>query len=133
MTEHKFEPFQQVLVRSGDKWVAAHFSHVEPLSTYKFCCTSGLLWAQCIPYTPETAHLLGTSQPYEPPKPPVDESERFKTGEIVEVCSQFFAWNEAVYLKFISPDQHKVYNFKGDFLTIKTSDEIRPLPDTAAH
>ncbi|MCB6480819.1 hypothetical protein LI134_11055, partial [Streptococcus parasanguinis] len=76
MTDHKFEPFQKVLVRDDDNmaWNASFFSHIEDDSDYKFM-TCGVFWKQCIPYTPETAHLLGTSQPYEPP---VDEATRFK-------------------------------------------------------
>ena len=68
MTDHKFEPFQKVLVRDEDgrAWNASFFSHIADDSDYKFMAC-GIFWKQCIPYTPETAHLLGTSQPYEPP------------------------------------------------------------------
>ena len=64
MTDHKFEPFQPVLVRDDDnrEWNASFFSHIEDDSDYKFMAC-GMFWRQCIPYTPETAHLLGTPSP----------------------------------------------------------------------
>ncbi len=130
MTDHKFEPFQHVLVRSGDKWVAAHFSHIEPQSTYKFCCTSGLLWAQCIPYTPETAHLLGTSQPYEPPKPPVE----YEWGQKVEVNQGDSKWKIAIYIgPARDPGEHWCTKRESPYtLSVLKRSSIRPLPDTAA-
>lgn len=126
MTDHKFEPFQQVLVRDTDaqNWTGLLYSH--RIGDVHMC--GDMSWKQCIPYTPETAHLLGTSQPYEPP---VDEAERFNTGEIVEVCSQVFSWHEAIYLKFVNHKQHKVYDFKGDFVCTVQPDRIRPLPDSS--
>ena len=81
MPEHKFEPFDQVLVKDDvrDKWRADIFSHYGAGGDLFFCV--GDAWEQCIPYTPETAHLLGTTQPYEPPKPP----HEYKWGDRVEV------------------------------------------------
>ena len=72
MTDHKFEPFEKVLVRDLDneQWSADFFSHRKAYGTnFPFQCV-GDRFKQCIPYTQETAHLLGTKQPYEPPKPP---------------------------------------------------------------
>ena len=68
MTDHKFETFQQVLVRDDDAhdWNALLYSH--RMNGVHMC--GGVSWKQCIPYTPDTEHLLGTPQPYEPPKPP---------------------------------------------------------------
>ena len=79
MTDHKFEPFQKVLVRDSMSWdwTADFFSHMDESN---FICV-GNSYLQCIPYTPETAHLLGTSQPYEPPNPPVE----YEWGQKVEV------------------------------------------------
>ena len=61
MTDHKFEPFEKVLVRDSMScdWTADFFSHMDEDN---FICV-GNSYLQCIPYTPETAHLLGTSQP----------------------------------------------------------------------
>ena len=85
MTDHKFEPFEKVLVRNGMlcDWAADFFSHMDEAN---FICV-GNSYLQCIPYTPETAHLLGTSQPYEPPKPPQEY-------DLVEALEQAEAEND---------------------------------------
>ena len=134
MTDHKFEPFEKVLVRDNDKscWRANHFSHMEPdLDGYTYI-TGDSRWKQCIPYTPETAHLLGTSQPYEPPKPPVE----YEWGQKVEVNQGDSRWKEAIY---IAPtrgqDEHWCTKKESPYtLSVLKSANIRPLPDdTAAH
>ena len=65
MPDHKFEPFDRVLVRNGYNscWIPTFFSY----SRYTYYDVAGKNWQFCIPYTPETAHLLGTSDHYEPP------------------------------------------------------------------
>lgn len=131
MTDHKFEPFQQVLVRDygNHRWKADFFSHIaiEDDTTFFVCMGSGA-WLQCIPYTPETAHLLGTSQPYEPSKPP----QEYEWGQKVEVF-QRGEWDKGLYIGCIPISQlHRVYTDKhGDCLFSYA--DIRPLPDTAAH
>lgn len=49
--EHKFKPFERVLVRDFDNinWCADFFSHYEN-STLKFVTTGGTQWKYCIPY-----------------------------------------------------------------------------------
>jgi hypothetical protein len=130
MTDHKFEPFEQVLVRDFDtqNWKADLFSHIysEDGDTL-FACMGDAAWLQCIPYTPETAHLLGTSQPYEPPKPP----QEYEWGQKVEVL-QRGEWDKGLYIGCVPISQlHRVYTDKhGDGLFAYT--EIRPLPDDTA-
>ena len=128
MTDHKFEPFEKVLVRDEDDraWNASFFSHIADDSDYKFMAC-GIFWKQCIPYTSETAHLLGTSQPYEPPKPPVE----YEWGQKV-VALKRGEWDKGIYIGRIPISQlHRVYTDKhGDGLFLYA--EIRPLPDTAA-
>jgi hypothetical protein len=127
MPDNKFEPFQKVLVRDTMHcdWTADFFSHK---GEDDFICV-GNSYVQCIPYTPETAHLLGTSQPYEPPKPPVE----YEWGQKVEVL-QRGEWDKGLYISCVPISQlHRVYTDKhGDGFFAYT--EIRPLPDdTAAH
>ena len=88
MTDHKFEPFQKVLVRDGNSklWRADFFSYNDGDGEFPFCCVRED-WRFCVPYTPETAHLLGTSQPYEPPKPPQEY-------DLVEALEQAEAEND---------------------------------------
>ena len=64
MTDHKFEPFQQVLVRNRNyhPWEPMHYGYVKD---GEHVC-AGNPYQQCIPYTSETAHLIGTSQAYAP-------------------------------------------------------------------
>ena len=131
MTDHKFEPFQRVLVRDFDtqKWKADLFSHksIEYGDTF-FVCMGEAAWLQCIPYTPETAHLLGTSQPYDPPNPPVE----YEWGQKVEALKRG-EWNKGLYIGCVPISQlHRVYTDKhGDGLFAYT--EIRPLPDDTAN
>ena len=129
MTDHKFEPFQKVLVRDGNSklWRADFFSHHDGDSEFPFCCIRDD-WRFCIPYTPETAHLLGTSQPYEPPKPP----QEYAWGQKVEVL-QRGEWDKGLYIGCVPISQlHRVYTDKhGDGLFAYT--EIRPIPDDTAN
>ena len=85
MTDHKFETFQQVLVWDDDShdWNALLYSH--RMNGVYMC--GGVSWKQCIPYTPDTEHLLGTPQPYEPPKPPQEY-------DLVEALEQAEAEND---------------------------------------
>ena len=124
MTDHKFEPFQKVLVRDHveQRWKANFFSHMDA----NYFVTGYSLWQYCIPYTPETAHLLGTSQPYEPPKPPVE----YEWGQKVILPNG----NVGIYIEYeedsIRP--HRVLD-KGDVVPCSYGDyEIRPMPDSAA-
>ena len=126
MTDHKFEPFDRVLTRDAEdqEWKADLFSHMEG---FLFACV-GYDRQICIPYTPETAHILGTSQPYEPPKPP----HEYEWGQKVEALKRG-EWNKGVYIGYVPISQlHHVYTDKhGNGLFAYA--EIRPLPDTAAH
>ncbi len=128
MTDHKFEPFQQVLVRDGSSklWRADFFSYNDGDSEFPFCCVRED-WRFCIPYTPETAHLLGTAQPYEPPKPSVE----YEWGQKVEVNQGDSKWKVAIY---IAPtrdnDEHWCTKKESPYtLSVLKSANIRPLPD----
>ena len=133
MTDHKFEPFEKVLVREGEltAWRPAFFASVLPGVQPRYETISGVGYLRCIPYTPETAHLLGTSQPYEPP---VDEATRFKAGQLVEVRRLDGRWDTVMYLEYLY-SEHRVYDFNTTHKTYaQPPDDIRPLPDdTAAH
>lgn len=98
MTDHKLEPFEKVLVRDTDaqNWTGLLYSH--KIGDIHMC--GDMSWKQCIPYTPETAHLLGTNAPYEPPKPP----HEYKWGDKVEVRNADGKWNEAVFINFDPED-----------------------------
>lgn len=72
MEKYQFKPFEQVLVRTTDGiWKVDFFSHINT-NEYgsSYCCITGN-WEECIPYNENTAHLLGTNNPYEEPKPKV--------------------------------------------------------------
>lgn len=70
MEKNQLKPFERVLVRDADTqpWKCGIFSHYDKNENLKYACV-GSLYAQCIPYTEKTAHLLGTAKPYIPPKP----------------------------------------------------------------
>ena len=127
MTDHKFEPFQQVLVRDGDAhdWNALLYSH--RMNGVHKC--GGVSWKQCIPYTPETAHLLGTSQPYEPPKPP----QEYGWGQKVEVYKDR-AWVKGIISYTEKDSSSAAVIVKGEIhASIYPPERIRPIPDDTAH
>lgn len=68
MKKHQFKPFEPVLVRDSNSglWRANFYSHLDNNNDH--VCISGV-WNYCIPYNEETAHLLGTTKAYTPPKP----------------------------------------------------------------
>lgn len=132
MTDHKFEPFEKVLVRDygNHRWKADFFSHIaiEDDTTFFVCMGSGA-WLQCIPYTPETTHLLGTSQPYEPPKPP----QEYEWGQKVEVL-RHGCWRKGVFVKNKHcTSQPIIVAIQGHDDTCHVAEkDIRPLPDDTA-
>lgn len=62
--ECPFKPFDKVLVRYNDEmvWKADYFSHYKD-NDYHYCCI-GNSYRDCIPFNDQTAHLLGTTDPY---------------------------------------------------------------------
>lgn len=130
MTDHKFEPGQLVLVRdNANAWKLKHFSHINTNGGAKYATTDGNTWQMCLPFNDDTKHLQNSTQPYEPPKPPVE----YEWGQKVEVLKSG-EWDKGIYIGCIPISQlHRVYTDKhGDGLFAYT--EIRPLPDdTTAH
>lgn len=60
-----FKPFDKVLVRCGNgTWGATFFSRCDNKSTWTYVGVDCNNWEQCIPYNEQTAHLLGTTDPY---------------------------------------------------------------------
>lgn len=79
--KHQFKPFDKVLVRLSDKdnwnvslygfaWdnVNCHKS-IRGVGNLSHICVGGAMYRQCIPYNEDTAYLIGTSEPYQAPKP----------------------------------------------------------------
>ena len=122
MPDHNFEPFQRVLVRDtmSCDWTADFFSHKDEDN---FICV-GNSYLQCIPYTDETAHLLGTSQPYDPPKPP----QEYEWGQRVEVLIGK-DWETAVFLLLDTNDERVPYSVYGMTSGQRwvTAEMVRPL------
>ena len=126
MTDHKFEPFEKVLVRDrmSCDWTADFFSHMDEAN---FICV-GNSYLQCIPYTPETAHLLGTSQPYEPPNPPVE----YAWGQKVEVCAFIGEWEMALYIGRAKNNDILAILEDDEIIRQFSEDKVRPLSDDPA-
>ena len=127
MTDHKFEPFQQVLVRNRNyhPWDPMHYGYAKD---GEHVC-AGNPYQQCIPYTPETAHLLGTSQPYDPPKPPVE----YEWGQKVEVYKDK-VWVKGVISYTEKDSSSAAVIVKGEIhASIYPPERIRPIPDDTAH
>ena len=130
MPDHKFEPFQRVLVRNDEdvKWKADFYSHRHS-EQWPYKCVGGA-FKRCIPYTDETAHLLGTSQPYEPPNPPVE----YAWGQKVEVCAFIGEWEMALYIGRAKNNDILAILEDDEIIRQFSEDKVRPLSDdTAAH
>lgn len=80
---HQFKPFDQVLVRGRyhECWIVSFFSHINNTTNRPFCCINGD-WIECIPYNENTAHLLGTNEPYKEPEPKVWKVTCHKNNEV---------------------------------------------------
>lgn len=72
MEKHQFKPFERVLVRDCDEdnWKVGIYSHYDNDNGYPHKC-AGSQYQKCIQYNENTAHLLGTNQPYKEPEPKV--------------------------------------------------------------
>ena len=131
MTDHKFEPGQLVLVRdSASEWRLKHFSHINTYGGYKYATTDSNTWQMCIPFNDDTKRLQNTSQPYEPPKPPVE----YEWWQKVWVNTEYYGWIEALYVGYAPTADsrpHRLLTIKGNMGWYDDKD-IRPLPDTAA-
>ena len=70
MEKHQFKPFDKVLVRDTnlELWRINVYSHLN--DTNNHVCISGI-WNYCIPYNEQTAHLVGTNEPYKEPEPKI--------------------------------------------------------------
>jgi len=122
-----FEPFQRVIGRGNHYWRADLFSHYGD-NGICVCIADSYGINECIPYTPETAHLIGTSQPDEPPKPPV----QYEWGDKVEVYTDG-RWEKAIFNYACEIDGVCVMPKTSVGLRWVKPDRIRPLPDSAAH
>lgn len=96
MSEVTFAPFQKVLVRDGEnaEWVITLFCHAHHYEDgVEYVCLNGTGWPFCLPYTEETAHLLGTTDSPTPPEP------EFKWGDHVEVKNlKDSEWKQGIFL-----------------------------------
>ena len=124
MTNHKFEPFEKVLVRNRNfhPWEPVLYGY--PKDSEHVC--AGVPYSQCIPYTPETAHIIGTAQPYEPPKPPVE----YEWGQKVQVLrnGQLIA---GLYVGKAQDGEHHILLSTQILASVHVEAMIRPLPDSA--
>lgn len=61
----EFKPFDKVLVRDYDDGVWKPDIFLNNSDGCNYMCTGSVVWAQCIPYNDQTAHLLGTTDNWE--------------------------------------------------------------------
>ena len=70
--QFKFKPFDKVLVRNTEEQIwKPNFYSFEGYNGSGYVCTNDTKYAQCIPYNEQTAHLIGTNEPYKEPEPKV--------------------------------------------------------------
>lgn len=93
MEKHQFKPFDQVLVRDDEEcnWKIGIYSHYEEDHGMTHVC-AGSRYQQCIPYNENTAHLLGTNQPYKEPEPKVWKVTCHKDNKILHFTNDEFKY-----------------------------------------
>ena len=129
MTDHKFEPGQLVLVRNSDehKWRLLHYSHFRNSADEHFFATIGERdYRYCLPFNDDTKHLQNTTQPYEPPKPPVE----YEWGQKVQVLrnGQLIA---GLYVGKAQDGEHHILLSTQILASVHVEAMIGPLPDSA--
>lgn len=97
--QFEFKPFDKVLVRDMDNqiWIASLYSHTVENTARMHCCID-THWSQCIPYNEETAHLLGTNEPYQPKQKEIKYIVTYGFGKDLTVTS----YTEEEFKKFIN-------------------------------
>lgn len=103
MEKHQFKPFDKVLVRDSSKgpWRTSIYSHLDNSNSH--VCMSGI-WKYCIPYNENTAHLVGTNEPYKEPEPKVWKVTCHKTNDVLRFTNdelKRFIENAVIYNKNI--------------------------------
>ena len=88
--EKQFEPFECVLVRHDgqSEWTTGIYSRIGKNCTNEtihICAGGGLPYKECIPYNENTKHLLGTTKPYEQPKPKTYQVEWVSGNKVGKV------------------------------------------------
>ena len=105
-------------------WKPDFYGYSCPGFTNAHMLASGVKYPEVLPYTTETAHLIGTSDHYEPPKPP----HEYKWGDKVEVnfCGD---WGIALYIAPTTDrEEHWCSTKKRPYnMTAFKISEIRPL------
>lgn len=96
--QFEFKPFDKILVRDSDQsnWKVGIFSHYDEKSNTYVCV--GSYYTQCIPYNEETAHLLGTNEPYQPKQKEIKYTVTYGFGKDLTVTS----YTEEEFKKFIN-------------------------------
>ena len=88
--QFEFKPFDQVLARdnANDPWRIDIYSrsYVKTSVILHECISDD--WKTCIPYNEKTAHLLGTTKPYEPPQP-----------------KEYHVWNSGSFDEWMTEDE----------------------------
>lgn len=107
MNKHQFKPFDKVLVRSSNttNWCPSLYGYRVIRNGETFhVCAPGERFDQCIPYNEETAHLVGTTKPYEEPEPKVWKVTCHKDNEILHFTNdelKYFIKNAVINNKDI--------------------------------
>lgn len=125
--EHKFEPFEKVLVRDYENydWRCNLYSHLGKDEKSPHECVWGM-WKYCIPYE-GNEHLLGTT---DSPTP----KHEYRWGDKVEV-NPLGMWVRALYYKTEddNPHKHRVVGYNGAYGNLYhhvfSDDKIRPLKE----
>ena len=123
--EHKFKPFQKVLVRNIEDgyWIATLYSNYSTGTVGNHRCVDGNCWIFCINYE-GNEHFLGTT---DTPKP----KHKYKWGDKVEVRINGL-WVKALYFKKIyNSHKHMVFGDDGAYGNLSRfsfdDKHIRPL------
>ena len=98
--QFEFKPFDKVLTRDSKESVQKIelYSHSYQNNDGIFHACVGHTWRYCIPYNEETAHLLGTNEPYQPKQKEIKYIVTYGFGKDLTVTS----YTEEEFKKFIN-------------------------------
>lgn len=104
MSKTKFKTGQMVIVRRPDtNWCVDIYSYNDGDEYCPHRCTGDYSYHECLPFTPETAHLVGTKHEFVMPIP---EEHRFTCGQWVYVGKDGVPKRKVLYLRCRNPVQH---------------------------
>lgn len=89
--QFKFKPFDKVLVRDEERapWAPSLYGFESEYEEGNiiYHCIDNIIYKECIPYNKNTAHLIGTREPYQPKEKEIKYEVTYGFGDDLTVDS----------------------------------------------